>query len=263
MRFLRNHSKFLLPRGFLGRLAMVAQGMYGVLMNLLILAPLLTGAVWLTQFRYADDMQGIATAVSQDGSFAFHWSNFLLTLWVAAFFGLAVSVLPLAQKLSRGSNNYSSERTLYETICVVLFGIVLTVALVQAIPFGYYAFLKFNTTLGLIDPENHDFNPATALVVLGNVATFLSARGLLSRAKDTDAGGAQRVSVIRKLAFLLLWLTGPLLLVMLYFFLCHELLVHDHLIAEGFLRDLLLAGLFVIPLIYTFALLDINMISPH
>lgn len=269
LRFLRNHSKYLLPRGFLNRLTMVGQGLYGVLMNLVILWPLLLGAVLVTLLAYRPGMRNIQEAFQGRGPFPLNWQHFEWTLYVAVVWGVFVFVLPLVQKLARFSNEFVTWRHGYERLCIVLFAITLAVGIVQAIPVGYYAFLELNLALGLIPSRAQlNFELATIGVILGNVATFLSARGILWRAKQTDASKKQRVSIVRKLAFHLLWLTGPLLLVMMYYFLCHQFLVNQYLGDAEFaflsvsIPPAVIIAL-VLPLIYSFGLLNVNVISPH
>ncbi len=267
LRFLRNHSKYLLPSGFLGRLTMVGQGLYGVLMNLVILSPLLTGGVLITRWLYLDKLRGMGAAVEMGSPPPLEWTDFAVTICVAAVWGVLVFFLPLVQKLSRISARLFALRTSWETLCVGLFGVTLAVALVQAVPLGYYAFLRLNEQLGLLTPEL-TFTPASMWVLLGNVVTFLSARGLLWPPKETGTPHPPQASLIRKLAFLLLALAGPLLLIVVYFLLCHRLLVVPGLsgVEPGSAAgpgDVVLLALFLVPLVYCFGFLNVNVISPQ
>jgi len=277
LRFLRNHSKYMLPSGFQGRLLAIGQGLYGVLMNLVILSPLLTGAVLITRYSYLLRLPEINTSIlvrmQEMAEFVelgklptIQWTHFVLTLGVAAVWGAFVFFLPLVQKLSRLSDQPPAARMMYEKLCVGLFGITLLVAAFEVIPWGYYAFLRINSAVGLLQ-ENLKFNMASFWVLLVNLATFLSARGLLWRPKETEEVSRTQVSLLRKAAFLLLSLAGPILLVVTYFLLCHWLLVIPHVPDVAGLStvsaDRLLWLLFLVPLVYSGFFLNVNLISPQ
>ncbi len=267
LRFLRNHSKYMLPSGFQGRLTAIGQGLYGVLMNLVILSPLLTGAVLITRYTLLPRMRAMADAVQENDLPSIDWTYFAATLGVAAVWGVLVFFLPLVQKLSRLSDRPPAARTAYERLCVGLFGVTLVVAAVEAIPLGYYAFLWINSAVGLLQSDLR-FELASFWVLLANLATFLSARGLLWRPKETETVARPQVSLVRKVVFVLLSLAGPLLLIVTYFLLCHWLLVIPNLpdfpygLSEV-AADWLLWLLFLVPLVYSGFLLNVNLISPQ
>lgn len=278
LRFLRNNSKYLLPRGFLSRLTMIGQGLYGVFMNLVILFPLLMTAVLLTQLteripeKWGNNlfhrMQIVSGHVSRSAGIDVQWKDFWLTLIALGLLLFVLFLLPLAQKISRFSSNFILWRKRYEFLCVLAFAGTILIGIIQLIPLGYYGFLRLNQALGLIGTDQK-FEFATLWVILGNVVTFLSARGVLWRARQTDAAEKQRVSVLRKLAFLILWLSGPVLMVMLYFGCCHIFLLKPssvpavHFLLKDTAIETWLALLIIIPFAYSFGFLNVNVISPH
>ena len=151
------------------------------------------------------------------------WIRFAVTLLVAAVWGVLVFFLPFVQKLAR-LGRMRPARSAYETLCVIFFAVSLVIAAVQAIPLCYYAFLRLNQEFGLIGSDMR-FEPQAAWVLLVNLVTFLSARGLLWRRKETATAENRSVSFVRKTVFLLLASAGPVLLLIGYFLLCHLLLV--------------------------------------
>lgn len=265
LRSLRNHSKYLLPVGFIGRLKMIGQGMYGVLMNLVILLPLLTGAAFITRYTHFERMHQVAAAVKGRITPIASWDDFSATFKIGAIWLVLVFLLPLLQRISRLSPTLLRWRAKYENACIWLFAVVLGVFCWELIPLGYYAFLRLSEALGLM--KGLRVVPGGFWVLIGNLVAFLSARGLLRNPSELKAD-VTKISIWRKAAFLLLACAGPLLLIVIYYLLCHWLLVLGAAgrvqIGDAKVQEwIVLLVLFVAPLIYSYLFLNVNLISPQ
>jgi hypothetical protein len=266
LRFLRNHSKYLRPRGFSGGLTMVAQGLYGMVMNLVILLPFLIAAVIVTAVLHKGQFPAVARALENNHFLV--WQPWGTTLWFGGIWGVLVLLLPLVQKVMRLFDRGRQARTAYEYVCLVSFGVLLVVGGANLIPACYYAFLWISAKLTLYTPSEHEFQPRAIWAAVTNAVAFFAAKGLLWKSDKTDKETVQQVSLIRRLMFHALWLAGPLLMVVVYFLLCHWLLSvpgpeYDVPVIGKSARLALVGILAAFLLLYTFGLLNVNLISPY
>jgi len=255
LRYLRNHSRYLVSGGFWGHVKLAAQAFYGVLMNLLIFCPLVVGTVLATRYGYESEMGTLSLAVQTHRPPP--WALALPVVVLCLVWGVLVFFLPLLQKVARISTFWLPVRRSYEWLCVGGFIVSLAAVLLNWVPNLHYLFLSWNERLSLYSP-GAGFNWQTVPFLIANLAAFASARSA------TIKSIGRRVPKLGKLLLAVLWLSGPVLLVVLYFLLCEMLLVRpEPCVPEFVSRDGFLWLLFVVPLIYAAGFLNVNFISPH
>ena len=263
LRLLRNNSKYLLLRGFFGRLSMVWQGLFGVCMNLSIVLSVIILAVLISRYAWVGlRITEIASLLKDKKPVEFGWADWRWSAWVAGAFGFAFFMLPLIQKFSRNSTNFQRISSYHGWLTTGLFGLALGMTTVESIPLGYWLFAKqINTwNRSIFDVRSV---PNILVALLGSLITFIVAHRVLLSPPRLGQPPTNRYLIVRKIAYVALAISGPLILILLYFILCHELLVGDRLATSFHLQpDTVIWILTIFALCYWF-FINVNLISPH
>ena len=165
LRYLRNNSRYLISGGFVGRLKMVCQGLYGVVMNLLLLTILVFVAVAVTDcFPMADELREASASFDADYDiqatalkttelkgaskrYGVPWTMSQTLAIVGASWLVLVILLPLVEKLGRTSNAMFRFRKRYSELCVAGFALVVVLLMADTIPAAPYVFLVVSSEL--------------------------------------------------------------------------------------------------------------------
>ena len=246
VRHLRNHSKYLTEGGVKTYAVILAQMVYGIAVNLLLILPFVLLAV-------------IAAELAPGRPFRHD-----ATLLVAGLLLASLVVLPIVQNLGRSAGprrpRLKSFSSGYERWwCVGLFVLLLGVLLWNALPLAYhlYQWLVYNLhfsghTLILTDETRKSLlaGGAAALPVAAGALQFM----------------ARRTPLVKKLVITLLAIAGPLIFLVAFFVLKDYFDVRKgDLHFPGFClpRTEALWILFALVTLYGGFLLNINYTSPH
>mgnify|MGYP001172759720 CR=1 FL=1 len=258
IRSLRNHSRYLISGGLLGRLTMIGQGLFGVVMNLVILVAVICLFVCITDCLTAGDGIRDAGELLQ-GNRGPAWIMADWAICALCIQGIVVLGLPIVQKLGRDPSRRHFRKR-YEFWCALGFGVTLLIVAYTLIPTAHYGFLWGMQGFQLYDATKPDITLQTVWAGVANLVAFLLARGaMLKSAAAKQTKGIK--SLIRVGISWLLMLAGPLLLLMLYFLLCEVLITNRVPGVPDWLKEPLWPTVAV--LIYGFVALNVNFISPH
>jgi hypothetical protein len=191
VRHLRNHGKYLTEGGIKTGAAIVAMVAYGILVSLLLVSPILLGAVLVVKEFFAGPFSHPRAAF---------WPPGMYTLYALALLGVAVLGLPLAQKVP----NSRKPGEFWGRLCVVLGAVCAVLLAAEAVPFiGQWlrSFGGARVALGIV---------AASPLVLGALGLWLGPESIGGRA-----------------AFTIFGLTGPLLFLLAFFWLTEIFIVNS------------------------------------
>ncbi|MBC8356484.1 MAG: hypothetical protein H8E66_31270 [Planctomycetes bacterium] len=216
IRFLRNHSRYILPSSFPRWLRTAGQAAYGMLSNLVILSTIVLLSVLLTDGFLKESLSRLYTNIRENSEAPTDlWAASAPTIWIWFFSALSLFLLPLAQKLGRLGGKYSGFASCWEWMTVWAFAGSVLVAMIDYLPLFHFGYLTLMHAIGdrLLGSTNGWSMTATG-VTLANVAGLLAARS------EWLSSFAKSMPRIGKILFGLLWMSGPALLVYMYFELC-------------------------------------------
>ena len=220
IRYIRNRSRYIQPRGFVRWALTLAQAAYGIISNLLILMAWVFLAVAATDVLMGDQLrlmqqEGVITAKNVLSP----WPQFRSVTYM--LYGAAACMLlllPTAQRLVRGFGGRFSKIGWFEIGMLVLLGVSLLSFTVLSLPrmhSGYAVVMKWiGETLHVGTKPGEGWSLTATFVTLSNALGLLAARGSWIRRLAASS------PLVGRGLFLLLWATGPVLLGYTYFELC-------------------------------------------
>lgn len=268
IRFLRNHSRYILPATFWNWMRTVGQAAYGVVSNLLILSPFVFLAVLLTHVTMKDQLVHLAGLVrwgkpAPDDVWTLGWGS----CGALALAVLHLLYLPSAQSKGRLGGKYQEIAIRYENQTLLVFAFALSVVVLDYLPLAHFGFLKWMHWLGVVLGISDDASGGWSL--RATLTSIASIAGLIAARSESIRMIGQTIPLLRKVLFLFLWLAGPGLFAYAYFELCRVYVAvppEHSIVIAGIHLDVWPIGLMLILLIlsslYAFSI-NVNFTSLH
>jgi hypothetical protein len=248
IRYLRNHSKYLIEGNWIERVRTVGQMLYGILANLFVVCPFVVLLAILTiGYKGAE----IRAAVYQHAPATFDWFGWLI---LGLLFALGL-ILGIVQNLGRCGPKLDKIRDKFERFTAVFLVFTALVALYELLPAIFSGYSR------LMDVR------ISALPI--NLAV------LVPLVHGTLLVLTQRYPTWNRVLLRLFWLTAPLAFIVLYLSLTLSWITdwHESPKSEWIMIPINLAG-YPVPLYwiflldvgviaYCFLFLNVNMTSPH
>ena len=225
VRHLRNHGKYLTEGGTRTLAQIVAQVVYGIIVSVLLLSPLLLGATVIAKVLFADAFTHILPWRPIGGA----------AMWPLIALGIAVLLAPIVERLAAWAR-FDAANSIWRWLCIGLGFICALIFAGRALPHVLAALAPVGGAPALF------ISICLLPPILGVLGLWLG---------PGDIGG--------RIAFGLFSLIGPLFLLAGFLWLTQIFVLED---ASGS-RELWLWILFATSVVYAVFLLDINTASPH
>lgn len=235
IRYIRNRSRYIQPRGFVSWVTTIAHAAYGIVSNLLILMTGVFLAVLLTDLLMVDQLREYQNEAAEwlgypsrssytttESAVTAETTNWPSLRFVAGSLycvsGVLLLLLPLFQRLFRALGGRFSRLGWAERSLLCGLGCSCVCFLLLSFPrlhFGYAVAMKWiGHSLKIGTEPGEGWSNTASFVTLASALGLLAARGSWLREL------AGRLPMFGRGLFLLLWAAGPLLLAYTYFELC-------------------------------------------
>jgi hypothetical protein len=220
IRYIRNRSRYIQPRGFVAWILTVAQAAYGIVSNLLILLAWVFLAVVVTDYFMGTHLREMQCAIAEGQDVCLpKWPELR---WVTyGSFGVVAGMLlllPTAQRTVRGLGGRLSRVACFEVFLLMALGFSLLLFTGLNLPQMHWGYAVVMNWIG--EALHIGSKPGEGWSLTATFVTVSNGLGLLA----ARVSGIQRLTgsspLISKGLFLLLWAMGPFLLGYTYFELC-------------------------------------------
>ncbi len=258
LRWIRNHSKYLLYGGFIRKLQIFGMVTYGVAVNLFLTLPVIAILVLLTHWTLGSEL---ALTPLYDTQPAYPiatecWAG-LAFVWGLVIVGLLAAGLGPMQMCLHSSSRFRWMLDAYENLCCWALLPLAAILVINALPAATYGFHRL---LGMLQSPHFGIEINSQTMILVTVVS--TALPLLTASLTHWARNRKWLGPVMKVLF---GLSGPLFFVAMYFLLIDWLIVDKpREFAWWGLPKGCWVGLFaVVPLVYGLFLLNVNFSSLH
>ena len=257
LRWLRNHSKYLLFGGQIRRLQIFGLTIYGVLINLFLTVPVVAFFVLLTQWIYGPELALTRSYDTWPGYPAAGWPG--STLWWALAIAVVIAlVLGPVQRCCQRTNSTAKEfLRWYEWIGAWTLPVLLLIASFNLLPMLAYG------TYHLVNYVPHTL-PDLGLGLNGSeiLSAIASLVPLLAAAGSYLAKGHRVLAILTRALFAI---SGPLFLFTCYLLLMNWFVVDEPAMSGwfGFTKTSCMYALLAVPAVYGLLFLNVNFSAPH